>query len=187
MTSGIRLGELSHTLIKNIFLRLCMVVGHIIIHHQSNLVGTFQWLEGYSITGITGGDQSEAIVSWRVVPFSNVVTHSHACCLLVELDTIPGSCSLTCVSLNTVHQSKFRTPTMGHRSMLLSQKIITSNTKSRKPDFYFSDKCIGVVNIGGIEKEYIVLSSSTGRQSASLQQLTHWCYYLQDTYCVLHM
>ena len=66
---------------SSVALNNSLVAGHVTVQCQSNLVSTFQWLVGYSITGITGGEKREAIgsssVSWRVVPVSNVVTHSH--------------------------------------------------------------------------------------------------------------
>ena len=56
-----------------------LVVGHVTIHRQSNLISTFQWLVGYSITRITAqkSEPTRCTVSWRVVPVSNIVTHSH--------------------------------------------------------------------------------------------------------------
>ena len=54
-----------------------LVVGHITIHHKSNLIGTLQWLVRHSTAGITGRNHSEACASSSgIVPVPNVAARA---------------------------------------------------------------------------------------------------------------
>ena len=61
-----------------------IVAGHVTIHYHSNLVSTFQLLVWYTVTGVTGGDYSEAIrsVATRVEHVSNVAAHTSIACTI---------------------------------------------------------------------------------------------------------
>ena len=58
MGIDVQVGDSSVALHKTL-----IVAGHVTIHYHSNLVSTFQLLVWHTVTGVTGGDYSEAIRS----------------------------------------------------------------------------------------------------------------------------